>query len=45
LVLIGTGARLRVLPAFLAVLEGMVADEAAWGKYLEGEYTYFVIGG
>jgi len=45
LVLIGTGARLRVLPALLAALEGMVADEAAWRKYLKDEYTYFVIGG
>ena len=39
LVLIGTGARLRVLPAFLAALEGMVADEVAWRKYLEDEYS------
>ena len=35
LVLIGTGARLRVLPAFLAQLEGMIADKDAWRKYVE----------
>jgi len=35
LVLIGTGARLRVLPAFLKAVEGMVTDEVAWRKYLE----------
>jgi len=35
LVLIGTGARLRVLPALLKAVEKMVTDEAAWIKYLE----------
>ena len=35
LVLIGTGARLRVLPARLKAVEEMVTDEAAWIKYLE----------
>lgn len=35
LVLIGTGARLRVLPTFLKAVEEMVTDEAAWIKYLE----------
>jgi len=34
LVLIGTGARLRVLPTFLKAVEEMVTDEAAWIKYL-----------
>jgi pimeloyl-ACP methyl ester carboxylesterase len=35
LVLIGTGARLRVLPALLKAAEAMVTDEAVWIKYLE----------
>ncbi len=35
LVLIGTGARLRVRPAFLATMEEMTADKGAWQKYLE----------
>jgi len=35
LVLIGTGARLRVLPDWLKAVEEMVTDEAAWIKYLE----------
>ena len=39
LVLIGAGARLRVYPAFLEELEGMISDEAAWRKYLEGRYS------
>ena len=34
LVLIGTGARLRVLPDWLKAVEEMVTDEAAWIKYL-----------
>jgi pimeloyl-ACP methyl ester carboxylesterase len=38
LVLIGTGARLRVLPAFLETLEGMISDKAAWRKFLEDLY-------
>ena len=39
LVLIATGARLRVLPAFLEVLKGMIFDEAAWMKFLEDMYS------
>ncbi len=35
LVLIGTGARLRVHPDFLKAVEEVGADEAAWVKYLE----------
>ena len=35
LVLIGTGARLRVLPASLEALDGMIPDKAAWQEYLE----------
>jgi len=35
LVLIGTGARLRILPDFLKAVEEMVTDEAAWIKYLK----------
>ncbi len=39
LVLIGTGARLRVLPTYLTELEKMVTDETAWRKYLEQRYS------
>jgi len=39
LVLIATGARLRVLPAFLAMLKEMITDAAAGHKYLEDEYS------
>ncbi len=39
LVLIGTGARLGVLPAFLEALRGMASDKAVWRKYLEGFYS------
>ena len=39
LVLIGTGSRLKVLPSFLASLEAMVADDAAWQKFLAGLYS------
>ena len=35
LVLIGTGARLRILPDLLKTVEGMVTDRAGWIKYLE----------
>jgi len=35
LVLIGTGASLRVPPDFLKAIEEMVTNEAAWTKYLE----------
>ena len=38
LVLIGTGARLRVLPSFLASLEAMFTDAAAWQQFLGGLY-------
>jgi pimeloyl-ACP methyl ester carboxylesterase len=38
LVLIGTGASLRVPPDFLKAIEEMVTDEAAWIKYLEGRH-------
>lgn len=37
LVLIGSGARLRVLPALLASLEAIITDETAWRRYLEEE--------
>ena len=39
LVLIGTGARLRVLPAFLTTFKEMITDLAAWREYLEGRYS------
>jgi len=39
LVLIGTGARLRVLPAFLETFREMISDRAAWRKYLEERYS------
>jgi pimeloyl-ACP methyl ester carboxylesterase len=35
LVLIGTGARLRVRPDILESVRGMIGDDAAWRKYLE----------
>jgi pimeloyl-ACP methyl ester carboxylesterase len=35
LVLIGTGARLRVHPDTLASVKGMIGDEVAWRKYQE----------
>lgn len=35
LVLIGTGARLRVLPATLASVRSEIGDETAWRKYIE----------
>ncbi len=35
LVLIGTGARLRVLPDILESVKGMIGDEDAWKRYLE----------
>ena len=38
LVLIGTGARLRVLPALLTAFEEMITNVAAWHKYLEEYY-------
>jgi len=39
LVLIGTGARLRILPAFLKAVEEMVTDKAAWRKYLADRHS------
>ncbi len=38
LVLIGSGARLRVLPALLAMFQEMITDGAAWRKYVEDIY-------
>ena len=35
LVLSGTGARLRVHPDTLALVRGMIGDEAAWRRYVE----------
>lgn len=40
LVLIGAGARMRVLPARLELIRGMLGDAAAWRKYLEDEYRH-----
>ena len=39
LVLIGTGARLRVLPALLAQFEAMITDQDAWKQYVEEGYS------
>ncbi len=38
LVLIGTGVRLRVLPASTTALEKMITDETAWQAFLEQRY-------
>ena len=38
LVLIGAGARMRVLPAFLRAVEGMITDETGWRRFLEVTY-------
>lgn len=38
LVLIGSGARLRVLPSFLAMLKEMTTNKVAWRQYLEDYY-------
>lgn len=38
LILIGTGARLRVLPSFLAQLEAMANDKEAWRRFVEDSY-------
>lgn len=38
LVLIGTGARLRVLPSLLAMFEKMNKDAAAWRRFVDGIY-------
>jgi len=42
LVLIGSGARLKVLPAILKALEETVTDHVAWRKWLENEYSLIV---
>ncbi|MFC2022318.1 alpha/beta fold hydrolase [Chloroflexota bacterium] len=39
LVLVGTGARLRVSPDILASMEGMIGDEIAWRKWVEDVYS------
>ncbi len=39
LVLIGSGARLRVRPDLLAAIEAMITDEGAWKKFLEDIYS------
>ena len=39
LVLIGTGARLRVRPDILVTVKQMIGDEAAWRKYVEDAYS------
>ncbi len=39
LVLIGTGARLRVHPDFLASVKRMISDEDAWRQYVEDAYS------
>lgn len=36
--LIGTGARMRVLPTMLSALEEMTTDEEAWRKWIEDIY-------
>ena len=41
LILIGTGARLRVHPGFLASVGQMIEDESAWGRYVEDSYSPF----
>lgn len=38
LVLVGTGARLRVLPALLTMFQEMITDGAAWRKYVADIY-------
>ena len=39
LVLIGTGARLKVHPDILSSVEGMIGDEVTWRKYVEDAYS------
>jgi len=41
LVLIGTGARLKVHPDFLAAIQQMIYDESAWRQYVEDSYSPF----
>lgn len=38
LILVGSGARLKVLPAMLIMLEKMIVDEVAWRRFVEGIY-------
>ena len=40
LVLVGGGARLKVLPSRLRQVEGMIRDESAWKEFLAGEYSH-----
>jgi pimeloyl-ACP methyl ester carboxylesterase len=40
IVLIGTGARLRVLPARLKMLEAMITDTAGWRRVLDYEFRF-----
>jgi len=39
LVLIGTGARVRINPDILKAVEGMIINKAAWKDYLEDRYS------
>ena len=39
LVLIGTGARLKVSPDFLASVKQMIIGESAWRRYVEDSYS------
>ena len=41
LVLIGTGARLKVHPDFLAAIQQLIYDESAWRQYVEDSYSPF----
>ena len=41
LILIGTGARLRVHPGFLTSVGQMIEDESAWERYVEDSYSPF----
>ena len=40
LVLIGAGARLRVLPVHMEEVKGMIGDETAWREFLEDSYSH-----
>lgn len=40
LVLISTGARLRVLPSLLAAFREMIVDRTAWRKFVENIYSH-----
>ena len=39
LVLVGTGARLKVFPDLLAAFKEMITDRTAWRKYVEERYS------